>query len=103
LATLSAKEEIVEASRTIIIPNVMGMRFCTGSSFSCEIKAEIFSALLTEFKKVLVQNVSTNLTVMRLHIELKDRPSNRWRPGPEPCRMQGVALKRMVQGANFVI
>jgi len=67
LTALSAKEKIVEASRTIIIPNVVGMRFCTGSSFSCEIKAEIFSALLTEFKKVLVQNCATDITMTNLH------------------------------------
>jgi hypothetical protein len=67
LATISAKEEIVEASSTIIIPNVVGMRFCTGSFFSCEIKAEIFSELLTEFKKVLVKNCAADPTVVDFH------------------------------------
>jgi len=43
------------------------MGFGAGHSFSCEIKAEIFSALLTEFKEVSVESRSIDITVMNLH------------------------------------
>jgi len=44
-----------------------GMRFRTGIFLPGEIKTEIFSALLTEFKEMLIQNRPTNLTVASLH------------------------------------
>jgi hypothetical protein len=43
------------------------MGFGAGHSSSREVKAEIFSALLTEFKEVSVENPSTVFTVMDLH------------------------------------
>jgi len=50
-----------------------GMRFCAGIFFSGEIETEIFSALLTEFKKVLIQNPTTDLTITSLHSHLKNQ------------------------------
>jgi hypothetical protein len=40
-----------------------GVRFRTGIFFTGEIETEMFSALLTEFKKVLIQDRPTDLTV----------------------------------------
>ena len=54
LATISAKKEIIQASLTIITPNMIGMRFCTAHLFSSEIETEISSASMAEFKEVLV-------------------------------------------------
>jgi len=54
LATISAKKEAIQASLTIITPNMIGMRFCTAHLFSSEIETEIFSASMAEFKEVLV-------------------------------------------------
>jgi len=44
------------------------MGFGAGHSSSREVKAEIFPALLTEFKEVSVENPSTDFTVMDLHL-----------------------------------
>jgi hypothetical protein len=43
------------------------MGFGAGHSPSCEVKAEVFPALLTEFKEVSVKNPSTDFTAMGLH------------------------------------
>jgi hypothetical protein len=67
LATISAKKEIIQASLTIITPNMIGMRFRTAHFFSSEIETEIFSASLAEFKEVLVQSCTADLTVTDLH------------------------------------
>jgi hypothetical protein len=50
------------------------VRFRTGIFFTGEIETQIFSALLTEFKKVLIQGCTTDLTVMRLHLYNPSRP-----------------------------
>jgi hypothetical protein len=47
---------------------MIGMGFCTGLFFPGEIETEIFSALLAEFKEVLIQNRAADLTVMDLHL-----------------------------------
>ncbi len=67
LATPSTKKQVIQTSRTIVIPHMTRVRFCTGILFPGEIKTEIFSTLLTEFKKVLIQHRSTDLTVKDLH------------------------------------
>jgi len=54
LATIFTKKEIVQASWTVIIPNMIRVRFCTGLFVPSEIETEIFSALMAELKKVLV-------------------------------------------------
>ncbi len=46
---------------------MIGMRFCTGHLFPSEIETEIFSAVMAEFKEVLIQDRATNLTVTDLH------------------------------------
>ena len=67
LTTTSAEKEIIQADLTIIIPNMAGMRFCTGHLFPSEIETEMFSAVMAEFKEVLIQDRATNLTVTNLH------------------------------------
>ncbi len=47
---------------------MIGMGFCTGIFFPGEIKAEIFSASVAEFKGVSVQNCAADLTNMGLHV-----------------------------------
>jgi hypothetical protein len=44
-----------------------GMRFGAGHLFPSEIETEIFSAVMAEFKEVLIQDHATNLTVTDLH------------------------------------
>jgi hypothetical protein len=66
LATISAKEEIIPASWTIIISDMIGMRLRTGLFFPREIETKIFSALIAEFKEVLVKESSTDLTMLIL-------------------------------------
>jgi len=72
---------------------MIGMGFCTGIFFPGEIKAEIFSASVAEFKGVSVQNCAADLTNMGLHaFALEDRgkryevkpfpPVSRWPPLP---------------------
>jgi len=68
LATTFTKKESIQASWTIIIPNMIGMGFCTGLFFPGEIETEIFSASMAEFKKMLVQDRPTDLTVMGFHL-----------------------------------
>ena len=46
---------------------MIGMRFCAGHLFSGQIETEIFSASLAEFKEVLVQSCTADLTVTDLH------------------------------------
>jgi hypothetical protein len=67
LATSSTKKEMVQAGWTVIIADVVGMRFCTGPLLTADIETETFSATITEFKEAFVQNRSTDLTVMNLH------------------------------------
>jgi hypothetical protein len=67
LTTPSAKKEIIQADLAIIIPDMTGMRFCTGHLFPSEIKTEMFSAVMAEFKEVLIQDRATNLTVKIFH------------------------------------
>jgi hypothetical protein len=67
LATFSAKKEMVQASRTVIIPNVVGMRFCTGPLLTAEIETETFSATVAEFKEMRVQSRTADLTVVSFH------------------------------------
>ena len=66
-ATISTKKKIIQTSLAVIVSNMIRMGFGTGLLFPCEIEAEIFSTSVAEFKEVLVQKVSTNLTVMGLH------------------------------------
>jgi hypothetical protein len=47
---------------------MIGMGFGAGRPSSREVKAEVFPALLTEFKEVSVENPSTDFTVMDLHV-----------------------------------
>ncbi len=70
LAATSAKEKIIPASRTIIIPDMIGMGLCTGLFFPREIETEIFSALMAEFKEVLIQESAADLTVPILQFEI---------------------------------
>jgi hypothetical protein len=44
-----------------------GMGFRTSIFFAVKIEAEIFSALLTEFKEVSIENRTTDLTITGLH------------------------------------
>ncbi len=67
LATSSAKKEMVQASRTVIIPNVVGMRLCTSPLLTADIETETSSATIAEFKEMRVQSRTANLTVMELH------------------------------------
>jgi hypothetical protein len=73
LTATSAKKESIQADLTIIIPNMTGMRFCTGHLFPSEIEAEMFSAVMAEFKEVLIQDRATNLTVTDLHFSPKNK------------------------------
>ena len=67
LTTSSAKKEIVYASSTVIIPNVVGMGFCTGPLSTTDIETEILSAAMAEFKEVLIQDCTADFTGMELH------------------------------------
>ncbi len=67
LATSSAKKEMVQAGRTVIIPNVVGMRFCASPLLTADIETETSSATIAEFKEMRVQSRTANLTVMELH------------------------------------
>jgi hypothetical protein len=67
-AAIPAKKQIIQASPAIIVTNMIGMGFCTGIFFPGEIKAEIFSASVAEFKGVSVQNCAADLTNTGLHI-----------------------------------
>ena len=54
-----------------------GVRFRTGIFFTGEIETEMFSALLTEFKKVLIQDRPTDLTIANLHLFMLEDRGNR--------------------------
>jgi hypothetical protein len=73
LTTIPAKKEIIQASRAIIITNMIGMGFRTGLSSSNGFNTEIFPASIAEFKGVSVQKGSTDLTIMGLHLHSKTR------------------------------
>jgi hypothetical protein len=46
---------------------MIGMGFRTGLLIPCEIETKIFSALMAEFKEVLIQESAADLTVPDLH------------------------------------
>jgi hypothetical protein len=46
---------------------MVGMRFRAGHLFSGDIKTEIFSASITEFKGVPIKNPTAHLTATDLH------------------------------------
>jgi len=74
LAAIPAKKQIIQASRTIIVTNMIGMGFCTGLFFSSGIDTEILPTSVAEFKGVLVQDRTADLTSMGLHaFALEDR------------------------------
>jgi hypothetical protein len=52
LATISAKIQIIQASRAIIITNMIGMGFRTGLFFSNGFKTEILPASVAKLKGV---------------------------------------------------
>ena len=62
-AAIPAKKQIIQASRTIIVTNMIGMGFCTGLFFSSGIDTEILPTSVAEFKGVLVQDRTADLTV----------------------------------------
>jgi len=61
------KKEVIQASRAIIIPDMVGMRFCACLFLSGKIETEISPALIAEFEEVLIQDRTTNLTVTDLN------------------------------------
>jgi len=67
LTTIPAKKEIIQASRAIIITNMVGMGSRTGLFSSNGFHTEIFSTSIAEFKGVSVQNCTTDLATMGLH------------------------------------
>jgi hypothetical protein len=67
LATIPTKKQIIQASRAIIITNMIRMGFRTGLFFSDGFKTEIFPASIAELKGVSVQNCATDLTAANLH------------------------------------
>ena len=74
LATISAKKQMIQTSRAIIITHMIGMGFCTSLFFSSGIETEILPASIAELKRVSVQNCVADLTVMGLHaFALEDR------------------------------
>jgi len=52
--TISAKKQIIQTSRAIIVTDMIRMGFRTGLFFSNGFETEIFSASIAEFKGVLV-------------------------------------------------
>jgi hypothetical protein len=66
-AAISAEEKIIPAGWTIIISDMSRMGFRTSLFSPCQIETEVFSALMAEFKEVLVQDSTTDLTVMDFH------------------------------------
>jgi len=67
LTTIPAKKEIIQASRAIIITNMVGMGSRTGLFSSNGFHTEIFSTSIAEFKGVSVQNCTTDLAIFGLH------------------------------------
>jgi hypothetical protein len=68
LITIPAKKEIIQASRAIIITNMVGMGSRTGLFSSDGLYTEIFSTSIAEFKGVSVQNCTTDLAIPGLHM-----------------------------------
>jgi hypothetical protein len=68
LTTIPAKKEIIQASRAIIITNMVGMGFRTGLVSSNGFHTEIFSTSVAEFEGIPVQNCAADLTVLGLHL-----------------------------------
>ena len=67
LPTFFAKKEMVQASCTVIIPDVVRMGFCTGPLLTADIETEILSATMAKFKEVLIQDRTADFTMMSLH------------------------------------
>ena len=67
LATSSAEKEVVQASWTVIGPNMVRVGFCTGPLLTADIETDTFSAAMAEFKEVLIQDCTADFTVMDLH------------------------------------
>jgi uncharacterized protein (DUF2225 family) len=67
LTTTFTKKEVFQASRAIVVPDMVGMGFCAGLFPTGKIETEIFPALMAEFEKVLIQDRTTNLTVKDPH------------------------------------
>ena len=74
-AAISAEEKIIPAGWTIIISDMSRMGFRTSLFSPCQIKTEVFSALMAEFKEVLIQESATDLTIPDLHNALKNKGS----------------------------
>ena len=66
-ATISAKKQIIQTSRAIIITYMIGMRFCTSLFFPSGIETEVLPASIAELKGILIQNCLADFTVMGLH------------------------------------
>ena len=47
---------------------MVGMGFGTSRLFTGKIETEIFSATMTEFKEVRIQDSTANFTMMKLHL-----------------------------------
>jgi hypothetical protein len=83
-ATPSAKKQIIQASRTIIVTNMIGMGLCTGLLSSSGIDTEILLASVAEFKGVLVQYRTADLTGMGLHAFVLEDRGKRYEVKPFP-------------------
>ena len=83
-AAIPAKKQIIQTTRTIIVTNMIGMGFCTGLFFSGEIETEMFSASIAEFKEVLIQDPTTDLTVTGLHAFVLEDRGKRFEAKPFP-------------------
>ena len=104
LTTTFTKKEVFQASRAIIIPNMVGMGFCAGLFSSGKIETEIFPALMAEFEKVLIQDRTTNLTVKDLHSLQIPNPNWSWPVGHPRLRAVTPACRRQVlqrAGTNY--
>lgn len=66
-ATISAKKQIIQTSRAIIITYMIGMGFCTSLFFPGGIETEMLPASIAELKGVLIQNRVADFTVANLH------------------------------------
>ena len=67
LTTILAKKEIIQASRAIIITNMIGMGFRTGLFSSNGFETEIFPAPVAELKGASFQDCTTDLAAANFH------------------------------------
>ncbi len=65
--TILAKKEIIQASRAIIVTDLIRMGFRAGRLSSDGFDTEIFFTSIAELKGVSVQNCAADLTVVGLH------------------------------------